>query len=214
MTMEKINVDYLLLVMNCEQYREKALKQTWLKSLPANIQYYHVIGNKTRCGGDEISIDEDNHILYCNTLDDYNSLPAKVITAMKGVNEYFNYKYIFKTDDDQQLIKPNFFMDLTKSLEKHTPVVHYGGHIVRIKDHTSDYWKVHSCLPKNIFLKETSYSNGRFYFLSKWAVEDLISKKKFIEKHLIEDHAIGYHLNPRFKQHMLNFDTRHIFSDM
>jgi hypothetical protein len=209
----KIDIDYIFLVLNCEKYREKALKQDWLKSLPSFIRYYHVIGNKTRCDGADISIDEENHILYCNTLDDYNSLPSKVITTMKGVTENFNYKYIFKTDDDQQLIIPDFFMSFTKNLENYIPVCHYGGHIIRIKDHYSQYWTVHSCLPKDLLLKETSYATGRFSFLSKWAVEDLISKKESIEKHVIEDHAIGYNLNPMFKTNMIHFDTRHIFID-
>ena len=43
----KIKQDFILLIMNCQKYREKASIQTntWLKQLPTNIKYYHVIGN-------------------------------------------------------------------------------------------------------------------------------------------------------------------------
>ena len=43
----KIQQDFILLIMNCQKYREKAemQKNTWLKELPSNIKYYHVVGN-------------------------------------------------------------------------------------------------------------------------------------------------------------------------
>ena len=43
----KVQQDFILLIMNCQKYREKAeaQKNTWLKELPSNIKYYHVIGN-------------------------------------------------------------------------------------------------------------------------------------------------------------------------
>ena len=42
--------DYILLILNCEKYKDKAenQKETWLKLLPQHIRYYHVIGNKTK----------------------------------------------------------------------------------------------------------------------------------------------------------------------
>ena len=45
-----INQDFILLILNCVKYREKALKQkeTWLNILThTNLLYFHVIGNST-----------------------------------------------------------------------------------------------------------------------------------------------------------------------
>lgn len=210
-------MDYLLLILNCEQYRNKALlqKNTWLKNIPPNMNYYHIIGNKEKCNKQDISVDEKEHIIYCNTLDDYNSLPSKIITTLKGVNTHFQYKYIFKTDDDQMLIKENFFNVFINVLEHKLPRVHYGGYIVTIhKDHYSQYCKVHNCLPEVLLLEATTYANGRFYFLSKQAVGGLILKKDKIEKKYIEDHAIGYYLDPIYKENILNMNSNHIFSDI
>ena len=205
--------DYILLILNCEKYKYKAenQKETWLKTLPQNIRYYHVIGNEEKCENNEIFIDEDKKIIYTNTKDDYNSLPSKVITALSGILEKFDFKFIMKTDDDQKLIIPNFFHTFTNILNEKKP--HYGGYSLVVRDHFSQYYQVHDCLPRNLFLKSTKYVNGRFYFLSKEAVQDVVSKKEDIKKHVIEDHAIGLYLNEKYKDTLLHFDTRKIFFD-
>ena len=44
-----------------------------------------------------------------NTKDDYISLPSKVIAAFGAIRQTFKFKYVFKTDDDQDLINEKFF---------------------------------------------------------------------------------------------------------
>lgn len=208
--------DYLLLILNCKKYRAKAniQKDTWLKDIPSNIKYYHIIGDKEKCNENDILIDDTNSIIYTNTLDDYNSLPAKVITALNGIYSTFNFKYIFKTDDDQNLISKTFFTELIKVLESSN--YHYGGLCLTVNDHISTYYTVHDCLPRDLLLKGTTYANGRFYLLSKVAVSDLICKKKDIEKQIIEDHAIGLYLENKFKEpnSLLNFNNNLYFKDI
>jgi len=207
--------DFVFLILNCHKYRNKALQQTtWLKTLPDNIAYYHVIGDVDKCSqsNTDYIFDETEHILYVNTKDDYNSLPTKVVHALGAVNVEFDYKYIFKTDDDQMLIEESFFDDFPQFLIDN-PKHEYGGFIVNVPDHISQYYKVHDCLPRDLLLKKCIYCNGRFYFLSKSATESLISKKEDICKHIIEDHAIGLYLDDKYKENMLYFDTRQIFKD-
>ena len=209
----KITCDYILIILNCEKYRNKALnqKQQWLHALPKNIKYYHVIGNREKCKNEPIFIDENERIIYTNTKDDYNSLPSKVITALQGIDLHFDYKYIFKTDDDQKLIYPRFFNELPNVI--HSNQSHYGGYNVDVEDHISLYYLVHDCLPRNILLKACKYCNGRFYFLSKDAVVYLLTKKSIIETHIIEDHAIGFNLDEKYKYSMINLNTNEIFID-
>ena len=101
--------------MNCKKYAKKALfqKMTWLKTIPDTLKYYHVIGEEEL--SDEFKFDEENRILWVKTADDYNSLPKKVIAAFNAVNVTFEFKYIFKTDDDQNMINLKFF-DIVKGL--------------------------------------------------------------------------------------------------
>ena len=206
--------EIVLLILNCYKYKEKAemQKRTWLKTIDSNIEYFHVIGDKEKCGNNDFVFDYERRELLVNTMDDYNSLPSKVIYALDAVNSTYNYKYIFKTDDDQRLVHPEFLTELPKYL-KNSQTHHYGGFIVNVEDHISKYYTVHDCLPHDLLLKKCIYCNGRFYLLSKPAIDNLLTNKAKICEHIIEDHSIGLYLDDKYKENMLYFDTRVIFND-
>ena len=65
------------------------------------------------------------------------------------------------------------------------------------EDQISDYYKFHAELPKDLILKKSTYCNGRFYLLSKRAIQNLLESKSDIEKEYFEDYAIGYYLNQK-----------------
>ena len=205
--------DIILLILNCKKYREKAIvqKNTWLKTIPSNIKYYHVIGDKEICNGQDIYVDDNESVIYTNTLDDYNSLPSKVITALAGIHSQFDFKYVFKTDDDQDLTLNDFFIQLQKQLMNSQ--YNYGGYIINWSGGASEYFNTHDCLPRHLYLKPTIYATGRFYLLSRTAVEDLITKREDIEKQFIEDHAIGLFLDARLKKCWLQILTSTVFAD-
>jgi len=210
-----INQEFILLIMNCKKYEKKAFiqKNTWLKTIPSYLKYYHVIGNEFL--DEEFVFDNEKQILWVKTQDDYNSLPKKVIQSYEAVNKTFDYKYIFKTDDDQMLTNPNFFNTITKLITNKNPISHYGGFIVDVKfAHLSQYHKFHPELPENIPVHVTKYCNGRFYFLSKDSVKDLLSKKQNIMNEYFEDYAIGFNLNEKYKKDILNIVTNKIFIDI
>ena len=211
----KIQQDFILLIMNCQKYREKAemQKKTWLKELPSNIKYYHVIGNselKT-----DFEFDDEERKLWVKNHDDYNSLPHKVITAYDAINQTYEYKYIMKTDDDQQVLSCfQFFTTLTKLFESPTFSSHYGGFIVDVKlPHISQYYRIHPELPQNLKIEAIKYCNGRFYFLSCNAIQDLITKRKNISNEYLEDYAVGYYLNSIFKNNIFPIKTDVYFKD-
>ena len=237
---ERITRFSILLIMNCKKYTKKALyqKMTWLKSFDKcnddkcnddynSLQYYHVIGEEDmKC---DFKFDNDSKILWIKVADDYNSLPKKVIKAYEAVNKTFNYQYIFKTDDDQILVNPNFFSILrnilTKSecapespmptIQKTLSQIHYGGFIIDVKqNYLSQYNKIHPELPAKLPILQTKYCSGRFYFLSKVAIQNLLTKKQLIFREYLEDYAIGYHLDPRLKTNMLRLMTNKFFTDI
>jgi hypothetical protein len=218
-----IDQKYILLILNCYKYKYKADRQieTWLKKLDSNIIYFHVIGDVDKCKNNnnnnnnynaDYFFDFHNKILYTKTKDDYLSLPHKVITALEAVNYTYNYDYIFKTDDDQELVDDGFFNKMMTTLS--TKNYNYGGRLLNVNDHYSTYYAVHSELPKKLLLRRTSYCSGRFYFLSKASVIDLLDKKEHIKKHIIEDHAIGYYMDDHMKKNALHFLSDHFFRDI
>lgn len=208
--------EYVLLIMNCEKYHWKAQiqKETWLKSLPSFITYYHVKGDSNLAN--DYLFDEEQNLLMVKTDDDYNSLPKKVIASYQSINDTFpNLKYIFKTDDDQMLTNPNFFNIIINLIKNKKPKTHYGGQKIIIETpYLSQYNKIHPELPNNLILYKTEYCSGRFYFLSKTSLQNLIYKKKEIEKEYLEDYAIGFHLSPIYKENMLHMDTTKFFQDI
>ena len=62
-------------------------------------------------------------------------------------------------------------------------------------------------------MQQTKYCSGRFYFLSKAGVQNLITKKKDLEQEYLEDYAIGLNLGHFYKEHMLFIDTNKYFID-
>ena len=208
-----IEQDYILLIMNCKKYAKKAIfqKKTWLPKIPSFLKYYHVIGDKSL--QEEFKFDEENQILWVKVADDYNSLPKKVISAYHAINETFNFKYIFKTDDDQILVNPRF-LDIVKSITFKNNI-HYGGYIVDVKqNYLSQYHKIHPELPEFIPILKTKYCSGRFYFLSKKAIINLLNNRESIEKEFLEDYAIGYYLDLSLKNNMQHLMTNKFFTDI
>ena len=222
-----IDQKYILLILSCYKYKYKAERQieTWLKKLDNNdndnnnIIYFHVIGDVDKCkvnnDNADYFFDFHNRILYTKTKDDYLSLPHKVITALEAVNNTYNYNYIFKTDDDQDLVDDGFFSAIIKQLSSSSSkTYHYGGRLLNVNDHYSNYYTVHWELPTNLLLRKTSYCSGRFYLLSKAAVTNVLCKKEHIKKHVIEDHAIGYHMDDDLKKNVLHFLSDRFFRDI
>jgi hypothetical protein len=209
----KEEVDFVLLIMNCEKYKWKAelQKASWLPLI--NLKYYHVLGNETLTT--EYEFDNYSNILWVKTKDDYNSLPDKVISSYQAISKTFKFKYLFKTDDDQRMIKNPvvFFKTLTEVIK--TNQSHYGGFIVDVKKpYLSSYDQVHKELPNNVIVQATKYCSGRFYFLSTMAIDDLILKREEIIKEYFEDYAVGYYLGEDFKKNMFHIETHKIFQDI
>jgi hypothetical protein len=211
-----IEQEFILLIMNCKKYQKKAAfqKMTWLPHIPVYLRYYHVIGDPD-LQDTEYKFDNDNNILWVKVEDDYNSLPKKVIAAYEAVYETFDFKYVFKTDDDQILVNPKFFDIVTGLITSKRPKTHYGGFIVDVpKPYLSEYHRIHPELPKQLPLYVTKYCSGRFYFLSKSAITNLLSKKERIGKEFLEDYAIGFNLDQIYKTDMIHLATNKFFTDI
>lgn len=211
-----IKQDFILLILNCKKYKKKAIlqKNTWLKNIPNNIKYYHVIGIEELSSS--FKLDDENKILFVKSKDDYNSLPDKITAGFKAIQETYDFKYIFKTDDDQTLINNTFFNTLINILIENYNTgkrYNYGGKLCSIQTHISEYYKKHSELPRNNIMFATNYCTGRFYFLSNESVSNILSQTDKIKKEYLEDYAIGYYLSKTLKKNALNIESNRSFID-
>ena len=208
----KQDQEFVLLIMNCKKYANKAdhQKSTWLLNLPPYLKYFHVVGDETL--KTDYEFNSEDTLLTLRVPDDYNSLPKKVIAAFKAVTESFSVKYIFKTDDDQMLSNVKFF-DTISALIK-IKESNYGGFVIDVKQpQLSKYSRIHPELPSFLPIYKTKYCSGRFYFLTLKAVLYLISKRENIEQEYLEDYAIGFNLTDELKENMLHIDTNKYFKD-
>lgn len=204
----------IMLIMNCKKYRHKAevQKETWLANLPKEIIYFHVIGESEI--EEEYILSEDNNLLIIKTEDTYQSLPKKVIKSFEIINKLYDYTYIFKSDDDQMYVESYNFFDLLIS-HLNNSSLHYGGKVIDIKIPTlCKYFLYHPELPRDIILRPTQYCNGRFYFLSKECIIELLKEKENIEKEYIEDYAIGQYIPNKYKMIICYIDNDKYFKDM
>ena len=209
----KQDQEFILLIMNCKKYANKAdhQKSTWLLNLPPYLKYFHVVGDETL--KTDYEFNNEANLLTLRVPDDYNSLPKKVIAAFKAITDTFSFKYIFKTDDDQMLSNVKFF-DTISALIK-IKGSHYGGFVVDVKQpYLSEYSRIHPELPSFLPLYKTVYCSGRFYFLSSKAVLHLLSKRENVEREYLEDYSIGFNLTAELKENMLHIDTNKYFKDI
>jgi hypothetical protein len=205
--------EFILLIFNCKKYRYKALKQkkTWLNNFKI-MPFFHVIGD-IQLTSDYVFYENEN-ILYVKVEDDYKSLPKKVIAAYEAIQKEYIFNYIFKTDDDQNLLQLQFIDIIKNILIKSSPKIHYGGEIINVdKPYLSQYHNIHPELPQYLPVLQTQYCSGRFYVLSDLAVQQLISKKDLICKEYLEDYAIGYHLDPVLKKTIFYIQSNKFFVD-
>ena len=207
-----IDQEFILLIMNCKKYADKAAhqKSTWLPLLPPFLKYFHVVGDENL--DSDFLFDYKDNLLMVKSPDDYNSLPKKVIAAFKAVVVTFSFKYIFKTDDDQTISNVKFFDTISAVIKIKN--ANYGGHVVDVKQpYLSEYSRIHPELPSYLPLYKTVYCSGRFYFLSLNAVSYLLSKRENIEQEYLEDYAIGFNLSKELKENIMHIDTSKYFTD-
>jgi hypothetical protein len=87
--------------------------------------------------------------------------------------------------------------------------------VVDVKQpYLSEYHRIHPELPKQLPLYVTKYCSGRFYYLSKSSISNLIGKREMICKEYLEDYAMGYNLDPIYKKNIISLATNKFFTDI
>lgn len=86
----------LIAIITCPKNndRQQALKQTWLKDIPENVDWAFVQGNH------ETSFDKDKNQLLLNTLEGYEHLARKTYDLAGFVYQETDYDFLIKIDDD------------------------------------------------------------------------------------------------------------------
>jgi len=173
-------------IISCKKYTDNqdVIRNTWLKNYNnPNIDIYFVIGD----GNNDIV--DDTIELDCK--DNYEDLPAKIISFIKFCYNNFEYDYLFKIDDDCYV---NF-----ENLEKLDLFdIDYSGHVIN-KRSFDPQWHVGKCTDEE--LNNTIYNgksinnrcSGPGYVLSNYATRVIIDNYSDydVESELYEDKLIA-----------------------
>lgn len=170
--------EVVILIPACRKYRDKAmaLRRTWIPQARFfGFRVYFVLGHP---GLTETKLKHD--FLFVPCLDDYESLLLKLVYAYNFCLENFDFKYIYKIDDDCLVNIPNLVENILPSLDGRpylAGAVHPAGFSINSK------WHFGKC--KNpVFHKEyftdrapVDFAKGGYgYFLKKDALSILVSK--------------------------------------
>lgn len=223
---DSLKDDFILMILSCKKYeterRVGQIKQFLQNNNIMNgMRYFHIVGDTTNMNSDELEkgykIDETNNIIYTNTKDDYLSLPHKTIMGFKALLDNYSFKYIYKSDDDQRVIVPTLFIDISKALLLNKP--DYAGNMYILPRKIETYQpRVHAAdgFPSNYIVGDGKpFTNGRLYALSRRNIEDLTSNEKFdlIKKELSEDWAIAKYQKDEYRMNNLTFRSLQLMMD-
>ena len=176
--------------------------------------FYHVRGDPKASAAFAVP---EPHVLIVRAPDDYAGLPQKMRAAFDAVRRLHpTIRLLFKTDDDQRLSPPIFLSKLCSLLLPSTR--HYGGFVIDVeRAHVSKYYLEHPELPRDLVVQPTRYCSGRFYFLSRAALDALadMPASVFAQEYL-EDYAVGRLLPAAFKapDAILHIPSHTYFTDM
>lgn len=218
--------DYILVILSCKKYRDIRRKGQIKQFLNDNkilkgMRWFHVEGNQNlfkfkKHRGKKYIINENEHIIYTNTKDDYLSLAHKTIMAFKAVYEKYNFKYLIKTDDDQRLVFPQLFDYMHQNLVQSKP--DYVGRIFNMEKKVETYQPhVHrdDGFPQGYIVGDgLPFTNGRLYALSRRNTKDLVENKfDQIKDELSEDWAIAKYQEKEYRTNTFIFDTLQVLMD-
>ena len=152
--------------------------------------YYYVIQNNNICNNYEFN--NNDNILYVKILDDDKNMNKLFISTLDAINNNFDYKYILKISNNIEIININYINKLLNILRNNNILennYHYGGKYIN-----------------------KLYCDEKFYFLSKYAVKNLLNKKDiYYNYNKNNGETTGHLLDNEYKKNAINFDIYKIF---
>lgn len=186
--------DIFIIIITCFKKIKQAMEQqkTWVSQLQGlGIRCLFVAGDPS-LQHPELS----GNYLILPVEDSYECLPKKVFYAFSFVYRHYQFRYLYKVDDDAY-VNGIYFMYLHRILEGH----HYLGKGKTVGADFNRYWHQGKCqkeslnrlpYPSQRINPGVTYARGEAgYFLSREALESLFPYERYIVTDLYEDKAIG-----------------------
>jgi hypothetical protein len=186
--------DIFIIIITCFKKIKQAMEQqnTWVSQLQSlGIRCLFVAGDPS-LQHPELT----GNYLILPVEDSYECLPKKVFYAFSFVYRHYQFRYLYKVDDDAY-VNGIYFMYLHQILEGH----HYLGKGKTVGADFNRQWHQGKCqkdslnrlpYPAQRITPGVTYARGEAgYFLSREALESLFPYERYIVSDLYEDKVIG-----------------------
>lgn len=196
---------YALMLLGCRknEYKRMLQVQTWIRHLPPDVLWFHVVGDPRIRRSKYFS---DEHLLVVKTSDKYEALTDKVSAAIRYIYEHFDVDAVVKADDKMVIHPEKMDLVVKRLMESRAS---YVGNTCTVEANYRSSYRVdrietepyrEDAIQNGILLPEGAiYCFGPCYYLSRLAMmviaEYDFSGLRGNPYSFYEDVTMGYVLN-------------------
>ncbi len=198
---KEINGPILFLIISCVAYKERrdVLKDYYAKHLRKGDKAIFVVG-----GAKKTLYNRKTDTLHLAAGDLYEDLPEKVLKAIAFAHQNFEYRYLFKVDDDV-VINFDLFYPAVSNVESD----YFGRRVPSVRgSKPSETWHFGKTSESSKYFNKpfkfnggpTYWACGGIYGLSKRATSEIdaaVTNKIEFSDYIYEDHTIATILSTR-----------------
>lgn len=205
----KIKTDVIFLIFSSPENvdRRNAIRDTWFSERPENIYVFFAIGLKNS-NSEELLLKENvaqDDLLLLDFVDDYSTLTEKLARSITHLVENYEFKFIFKGDDDTYVrLKP--FLSLLARQSRHK--LYWGFFVGNSRVKSSGKWEENSWFLCDRYLP---YARGGGYVISQDIAKYISVNSEFLEFYQNEDVSLGVWLSALKieRRHERKFNTEY-----
>lgn len=201
--MNPLSNDFVIIITSCQKFKNKE-GDIHKRFQPFGVPYYILYGNPELNYGfpnyKKKWWELNNHSLEMEVCDAYESLPFKICSGLKFVQEKHPNSFVLKTDEDVEILDFNTIFQYLQAIKQNN--MNYVGNYIKTDVVQTDY---HFGKCKSKKWNTTRYHGkliggwccGGFYTLSPFARDTVLKyyddpkNKKDILKEIYEDKFIG-----------------------
>ena len=191
--------------------RRRAIRETWLSDTPDNVLCYFVIGSKELSSEDKAALEYENNqykdlVILHSFKDSYYRLTEKVVHTFQWLDEYVDFQYVLKADDDTFARVGLIMMELSRRTQAER--FYWGFFDGRARVKKSGQWAERNWLLCDTYLP---HARGGGYILSQDLVHYIAVNSNMLQQFNSEDVSVGAWLGPlRIERlHDPRFDTEY-----
>ena len=189
----KIKVDVIFIIFSSpgNELRRNAIRNTWLKEIPDNALCLFAIGKVDTQYEQSLDVENYSHndLLLLDFVDEYASLTQKLLRSIHHVVQKYDFKYLFKGDDDTYIHLKPFLSLLSRQSRRR---LYWGYFVGNARVKAKGKWEENSWFLCDRYLP---YARGGGYVISYDIANFISVNRDLLDSYLSEDVSMGVWLS-------------------